>query len=125
MFQLCNTQINVFTLLFTIFSYDERLKAGCCLCSLCSLLFCIRDLHQLLNLSKINNKNYENNHNAVTSRIEVREVFESFKSIFFFLQVLFEFASCTVVFQFIPENVEGRVPSYYDRLNSWVIFLNK
>ncbi|KAK9496665.1 hypothetical protein O3M35_013096 [Rhynocoris fuscipes] len=33
---------------------------------------------------------------------------------------LFEFASCTVVFQFIPENLEGRVPPYYDRLNSWL-----
>ncbi|KAF6201301.1 hypothetical protein GE061_005749, partial [Apolygus lucorum] len=34
--------------------------------------------------------------------------------------VLFEVAASTVVFQFVPENVEGRVPPYYDKLNSWL-----
>ncbi|KAL1130695.1 hypothetical protein AAG570_011936 [Ranatra chinensis] len=33
---------------------------------------------------------------------------------------LFEIAACTVVFQFVPENAEGRVPAYYDKLNSWL-----
>ncbi|XP_014245569.1 putative pyridoxal-dependent decarboxylase domain-containing protein 2 [Cimex lectularius] len=36
------------------------------------------------------------------------------------LNVLFEVAASTVVFQFVPENVEGRVPPYYDKLNSWL-----
>ncbi|BET02261.1 Group II plp decarboxylase [Nesidiocoris tenuis] len=34
--------------------------------------------------------------------------------------VLFEVAASTVVFQFVPENSEGRVPHYYDKLNSWL-----
>ncbi|GLH04158.1 Uncharacterized protein GBIM_09930 [Gryllus bimaculatus] len=38
--------------------------------------------------------------------------------------LLFEVVACTVVFQFIPVNngepVEGRVPPYYDKLNSWL-----
>jgi hypothetical protein len=39
------------------------------------------------------------------------------------LQVLLEVVACTVVFQFVPEgsnDAGGRVPSYYDKLNSWV-----
>lgn len=40
------------------------------------------------------------------------------------LQVLLEVVACTVVFQFVPESSNsdagGRVPSYYDKLNSWV-----
>jgi len=40
------------------------------------------------------------------------------------LQVLLEVVACTVVFQFVPEGSNGdacgRVPSYYDKLNSWV-----
>jgi hypothetical protein len=44
------------------------------------------------------------------------------------LQVLLEVVACTVVFQFVPEgnngDAGGRVPSYYDKLNSWVC-LNK
>ncbi|GFG32848.1 hypothetical protein Cfor_06346 [Coptotermes formosanus] len=38
--------------------------------------------------------------------------------------VLLEVVACTVVFQFVPENSNGnaggRVPSYYDKLNSWL-----
>ncbi|XP_014288455.1 pyridoxal-dependent decarboxylase domain-containing protein 1 isoform X1 [Halyomorpha halys] len=34
--------------------------------------------------------------------------------------ILFEVAASTVVFQFIPENHQGRVPPYYDKLNSWL-----
>jgi hypothetical protein len=38
--------------------------------------------------------------------------------------VLLEVVACTVVFQFVPESSNGdaggRVPSYYDKLNSWV-----
>ncbi|PSN50728.1 Pyridoxal-dependent decarboxylase domain-containing protein 1 [Blattella germanica] len=41
--------------------------------------------------------------------------------------VLLEVVACTVVFQFVPESSEGdtggRVPSYYDKLNSWDILL--
>jgi hypothetical protein len=44
------------------------------------------------------------------------------------LQVLLEVVACTVVFQFVPESsageAGGRVPSYFDKLNSWVC-LNK
>lgn len=40
------------------------------------------------------------------------------------LQVLLEVVACTVVFQFVPESSSGdaggRVPSYFDKLNSWV-----
>ena len=40
------------------------------------------------------------------------------------LQILLEVVACTVVFQFVPESSNGdaggRVPSYYDKLNSWV-----
>ncbi|XP_033610870.1 pyridoxal-dependent decarboxylase domain-containing protein 1 isoform X2 [Cryptotermes secundus] len=37
--------------------------------------------------------------------------------------VLLEVVACTVVFQFVPEGSDdggGRVPSYYDKLNSWL-----
>lgn len=38
--------------------------------------------------------------------------------------VLLEVVACTVVFQFVPESSNGdaggRVPSYYDKLNSWL-----
>lgn len=38
--------------------------------------------------------------------------------------MLLEVVACTVVFQFVPEGNNddggGRVPSYYDKLNSWV-----
>ena len=37
-----------------------------------------------------------------------------------FLQILLEVAASTVVFQFIPESHQGRVPPYFDKLNSWV-----
>jgi len=45
---------------------------------------------------------------------------------FKFLQVLFEVTSCTVVFQFAPENHNNdeRVPDYFDKLNSWVKISN-
>lgn len=47
--------------------------------------------------------------------------------LFWFLQMLFEVVACAVVFQFIPELNEGeengRVPSYYDKLNSWVRYI--
>lgn len=40
------------------------------------------------------------------------------------LQVLLEVVACAVVFQFVPESSNGdaggRVPPYYDKLNSWV-----
>jgi hypothetical protein len=40
------------------------------------------------------------------------------------LQVLLEVVACSVVFQFVPEGSNdgggGQVPSYYDKLNSWV-----
>jgi hypothetical protein len=41
-----------------------------------------------------------------------------------FLQVLLDVVACAVVFQFVPEGSNdaggSRVPSYYDKLNSWV-----
>ncbi|XP_075230465.1 pyridoxal-dependent decarboxylase domain-containing protein 1 isoform X2 [Lycorma delicatula] len=34
--------------------------------------------------------------------------------------LLMEVVACSVVFQFIPEGCQERVPSYYDKLNSWL-----
>lgn len=47
-----------------------------------------------------------------------------FVQIFIIFQTIFEVAVSCVVFQFIPEvpegTVLGRVPAYYDKLNSWL-----